>query len=77
MKDLLNFIVSKSTGIKDFKIEENTDEQGVNFVIHAPKDSIGLIIGKGGQTIKSIRNILRVKATLDKKLVKVSVAEAD
>ncbi len=77
MKDLLNFIVSKSTGIKDIKIEENTDEQGVNFVIHAPKDSIGLIIGKGGQTIKSIRNILRVKATLDKKLVKVSVAEAD
>ena len=77
MNELLNFLVSKSTGIKDYKIEEISDEQGLNFIIHAPKDSIGLVIGKGGQTIKSIRNILKVKATLDKKLVKVSVAEAE
>lgn len=77
MKKLLNFLVSKSIGIKDFKIEEIDDDQGVNLVIHAPKDSIGLIIGKGGQTIKSLRNILRVKATLDKKLIKVTVEELE
>ena len=76
MKDLLEFIIEGITGASDFNIEEEGDENHVSFIIKAKKDNIGLIIGKNGKTIRAIRTLLRVRATLDKKAVSLSVSEA-
>lgn len=64
MKDLLEYIVEGLLGKKDFEIEESEVEGKTELLLKLNPDDIGIIIGKGGNTIKSIRNILRVKAAL-------------
>jgi predicted RNA-binding protein YlqC (UPF0109 family) len=63
MKDLVEYIVKQLvTKPDEVSIEEGQDEGG--FVLHLsvnPED-MGIVIGKGGQTIKSIRKVLAVRA---------------
>jgi len=74
MKELLTFILEGITGKKDFKIEETEEGGRVDYLIFAPEEMVGMIIGKNGKTIKAIRNLLKVRATLEKKAVSVSVS---
>lgn len=76
MDDLLNFLVKGITGKSDFKIQSEENNGFINYIIVAPKESIGLLVGKGGKTIRAIRNILKVKAILEKRAVGVSIEEA-
>ena len=73
MKDLLTHILKAISGGEKFKIEETTEGDSTHYLIKAPEDSVGLIIGKEGKTIKAIRNLLKVRATLEKTAVSVSV----
>lgn len=75
MKELLTFLVEKMTGSKEFDVEESEEEGRHDLMIMAPKEMVGMIIGKEGRTIKAIRNLLKVKATLEKEAVSVSVGE--
>ena len=76
MKNLLEFILLSITGSTQCSVEERTeDNDHINLVINAPQEIIGLIIGKGGKTIKAIRNLIKVRATLEKKGVSISIAE--
>jgi len=75
MKDLLAFILKAITNSQDCKIEETIEGDHSTLVIDAPVEVIGLIIGKNGKTIKAIRNLLKVRATLEKKGVSVTIAE--
>ncbi len=76
MKDLLTFLINKMIGIKDAEIEETTEDGYTRFLVKTKPGEAGLVIGKGGKTIKAIRNLLKVRATLEKKGVNVSVEEA-
>ena len=73
MKELLELLISKILGDHDFSIEESLEGDQINFKITVPEEKAGLIIGKGGRTIKAVRNLLKVRATLEKKLVYLSV----
>lgn len=73
MKDLIRFIIEKITGANDFDIEEKEDERGSLFIIHSKPELIGLIIGKGGKTIKNIRRIASIKGVLENKAVSINV----
>lgn len=54
---------------------EEVDGNFVRLLVKVePEENAGMVIGKGGGTIKAIRNILRVKATLEKKGVSVNLA---
>jgi predicted RNA-binding protein YlqC (UPF0109 family) len=75
MKDLLEFILGSITQSAACQIQETIEEDHVNLVIDAPQEIIGLIIGKNGKTIKAIRNLLKVRATLEKKGVSLSINE--
>jgi predicted RNA-binding protein YlqC (UPF0109 family) len=77
MIDLIKFIVQKITGSEDFQVETTTDEQGEVFVIKANPEIIGLIIGKGGKTIKNIRRIASIRGVLENKSVNINVIEKD
>jgi predicted RNA-binding protein YlqC (UPF0109 family) len=77
MRDLLEFLIKGITGNKDFEIEESQDTDRSNFEVKIAPSFFGLVIGKGGRTIRAIRNLLKVRATIEKKGVNVSVAEKE
>ncbi len=75
MKELLEYILKGILGETGFYITEEVDGDFVRFLIKVEPENAGIVIGKGGGTIKAIRCILRVKATLEKKGVSVNLAE--
>jgi predicted RNA-binding protein YlqC (UPF0109 family) len=77
MKDLIKFLITKITGNEDFEIKESQDEKGDLFTVAATPDIIGLIIGKEGKTIKNIRRIASIKATMENKFININVIEKD
>lgn len=66
MKDfvqyLLKQIVSKP---EEVKIEELTEEALLTLKITVAQEDMGVVIGKEGRTIKSIRALARAKAIKD------------
>lgn len=76
MKDLIKFLVQKITGSSDFEVEETKDEKGDVFIVQAKPEIIGLIIGKGGKTIKNLRRIASIKAVLENKALNITVTES-
>ncbi len=76
MKSLLEYIIKGIVDKSDFEIEESSDTDHVSFNIKANQDSIGMIIGKDGKTIRAIRNIMKVKSTLKDIPVSVTVTES-
>lgn len=75
MKDLLKYILTNALNIKEPQIEERIEDSFIKLVIVPKKGEEGLIIGKGGKTIKAIRNILKMKAIKEKKGVSVTINE--
>jgi predicted RNA-binding protein YlqC (UPF0109 family) len=76
MKELLEFILENILGKGGYYVTEEVDGDFVRLLIKVePPENAGIVIGKGGATIKAIRSILRVKATLEKKGVSVNLAE--
>lgn len=73
MKDLLEFILKGVLGEEKFEIVETDDAGRVVYTIKTDPKNIGLIIGKGGKMISTLRQILKVRATLEKKGVNLQV----
>lgn len=67
MKELLEFMVKGILGEEGYEISQEENENFVNLSVKVTPENTGLIIGRGGSTIKAIRNILRVRATLEKR----------
>lgn len=78
MKELLEFIIKNILG-KDSKFEilEEDDGSIVKLTVKTSDEDGGMVIGKQGKVIKAIRNILRIKATLDKKKIILLVNPVD
>jgi predicted RNA-binding protein YlqC (UPF0109 family) len=63
MKDLVEYIVKQLVTKPDaVAIEEGQDEGGMVLHLSVDPEDMGIVIGKSGQTIKSIRKILAVRA---------------
>lgn len=75
MKQLIDFLVKGVLGEEKFEVLESQDNGRVIFTINTAQSNLGLLIGKGGKVIKSIRNLLKVRATLEKKAVAVNIGE--
>lgn len=76
MKELLNYILENIlTAEETFRIEEEVSDEITLLKIYLKPDTMGKIIGKGGKTINSIKNILKIKAMKDQVRVEVEVAE--
>lgn len=76
MEELLKHILENILPDKDVVVETSMEDNRYVFVVKAPKDKMGLVIGKNGNTIRAIRSLLRVKATLTKEIFDLSVVEA-
>jgi predicted RNA-binding protein YlqC (UPF0109 family) len=75
MKDLLEFLLKGVLAEEKFDIEETEDAGRIIYTIKTDPKNVGLIIGKGGRMIKSLRNILKVRATLEKRAVALNIGE--
>lgn len=63
MKDLLEYIVTNLVSKPDvISIAEQTDNGNMMLSLTVDPEDMGLIIGKGGQTIRAIRKLLTVRA---------------
>lgn len=63
MTDFLEYIVKAIVKNPDgVKVEEDKTPDGINLILHVDESDMGLIIGKEGRTIKSIRNLVKSKA---------------
>ena len=76
MKDLLNYIVtSLVTKPEAVSIEEENADGSINLNLTVDPSDMGLIIGKGGQTIKSIGKLLIVRAMAENVRVNLQLIE--
>jgi len=76
MQDLLEFLINNISGSKDFSVKAEEEENGhVQYTVEADPSIMGIIIGKGGNTLRAIRNLLKIRATLEKKHVSLAVTE--
>lgn len=70
MKKLLEYILKNILDKNSkFEVIEQSDDSVVTLTVNTAEDEGGMVIGKGGKVIKAIRNILRIKATLEKKKI--------
>jgi len=65
MKKLLEFIIKSIVdNPKDVKITETKDPSGILLLnLKVNQEDMGKVIGKEGNIIKAVRNVLRIKAT--------------
>jgi predicted RNA-binding protein YlqC (UPF0109 family) len=76
MKDTLHYIVSSIVEQPDAVVIDEQDDNGViTLSITVDPSDMGKVIGKEGKVIRSIRNIMKVKAM--KHNVRISVALAE
>jgi len=73
MKELLEFLIKGLLGEEKFEVIETQDAGRFDYTVKTAPENIGLIIGRGGHMIKSLRNVLKVRATLEKVAVFLNV----
>jgi uncharacterized protein len=76
MKNTLQFIVASIVDDSDsIKIDEEEVDGVVNFTISVAKDDMGKVIGKEGKVIRSIRNVMKMKAMKHDTRINITLAE--
>lgn len=77
MENILTHILrSLVTYPDELSISKDEVDSTVTLTVTANQEDIGKIIGKSGQTIKAIRNILKIVATTQRKWVNIEIAQA-
>lgn len=77
MEDLIKLLVEPLVkDPKKIKIEKTQEGNNVNFVLHVPKDDIAKVIGKEGKMIKSMTNLLKIRAIKENVFASLEVKEA-
>jgi predicted RNA-binding protein YlqC (UPF0109 family) len=76
MKKLLEYIITSIVKhSRDVKITEKEENGVIIFTIKADPEDLKILIGKNGQTIKAIREIMRVKAISQGKIINIKIEE--
>jgi uncharacterized protein len=76
MKDTLHYIITAIVDNPDAVTIEERDEEGtLNLIVTVAKEDMGKVIGKEGKVIRSIRNIMKIKAMKHDIRINVSLAE--
>lgn len=76
MKELLDYIVKALVSKPDaVVIDESESPEGVVLTLTVAPEDMGMIIGKGGQTIKAIRKLLITRAMAENLKVNLQLTE--
>lgn len=78
MKDLLNFIITNLvTQPEAVLVDERRDSGNVDLILTVAPEDFGMVIGKGGQTIRAIRRLLTVRAIAENVRVNLQMSEQE
>lgn len=78
MKDLLEYIVKNLVNNPDaVVVEEDNQDGNVNLYLTVHPEDMGIIIGKGGQTIHAIRKVLTVRAISENVRINLQLNEPE
>jgi uncharacterized protein len=80
MKDFLEYLVKQIVNnAESVSVEEVAGEEPGNFSYHVnvAAEDMGLVIGKEGRTIKSLRSLARAKAIKDGIRINVELVEPE
>jgi predicted RNA-binding protein YlqC (UPF0109 family) len=76
MKETLTYILQAIVDSPDaVSVEEHEEEGTHQFIITVAKEDMGKVIGKEGKVIRSIRNIMKIKAIKENKRINITLAE--
>lgn len=75
MLNLLKNLTQGLTG-QEIPIEEKEIEGIMVYTIKAPKEVMGILIGKSGKTIRAIRNVAKARAIIDQTRISIDLEEA-
>lgn len=76
MKDLLSFIItSLVTKPEAVLIDEQKNDNELSLNLTVDPADMGIVIGKGGQTIRAIRRLLTVRAIAENVRVNLQLTE--
>src|SRR5688572_24792611 len=76
MQDLLEYIVKNLVSEPDAVLVEQTNDNGIiNLELTVDPKDMGMIIGKGGQTIHALRKILTIRAITENVRVNLHLNE--
>lgn len=77
MEDLIKLLVEPLVeDIKKVKIEKKQEGNNILFTLIVPKEEIAKVIGKNGKMIKSIKNLLKIRAIKENVFANIEVQEA-
>ncbi len=77
-KEFVEYIVKKIVDHPDqVFVERSVDEMGVLITLKVAKEDMGKVIGKSGQTAKSIRILLRVIGSKNNARVNLKIVEPE
>lgn len=77
MEDLLKTLLEPLvTDLKKVKIEKEQEGNNYRYLVLVPKDDIAKVIGKGGKMVKSIKNLMKIRAIKENIFVSLEVQEA-
>ncbi len=77
-QDFVEYIVKQIVDNPDqVSVERSVDEMGVLITLKVAKEDMGKVIGKSGQTAKSIRILLRVIGSKNNARVNLKIVEPD
>mgnify|MGYP001582534498 CR=1 FL=1 len=75
---MLNLLKNLTLGLtgQEIPIEEKEVEGVMVYTIKAPKEVMGILIGKSGKTIRAIRNVAKARAIIDQTRISIDLEEA-
>lgn len=71
---LLKLLQEITSHPEDIKIEREDDLNSVRFTITVNEEDKGIVIGKGGRSIKALNNIISIKGLKENKKVFLKVS---
>lgn len=77
MEELLKLLVEPLVSdINEVKIEKAREGDSITFTLLIPQKEIAKVIGKEGKMVKSIKNLLKIRAIKENVYVNLEVKEA-
>jgi predicted RNA-binding protein YlqC (UPF0109 family) len=75
MKKLLEFLVKSIVDSpQDVSVEEKEEGDELILDLKVNPNDVKIVIGKEGKTIRSLREIIKIKAIKEKKRVRINVS---
>lgn len=76
MEDLLKLLIEPLVAdIKAIQIVKEQNGPSLKFTVKIPKEEIAKVIGKEGKMVKSIKNLLKIRAIKENVYITLEVQE--